>query len=526
MQTVFGINMVGLLDGQPRLLNLKDLLEAFLRHRREVVTRRTLFELRKARERAHLVEGLAIALANIDEMITLIKASPTPAEAKTGLMARPWASNLVEVMLERAGEVSARPEGLDPEFGQGPDGYRLSPAQAQAILDLRLHRLTALEQDKLLNEYRELLDTIRELGLILADPGRLMAVIREELTRIRAEYADPRRTEILTDHLDLSLEDLITPQEVVVTLTHQGYAKSQPVDQYQAQRRGGRGKNATAQKEEDFIDTMFVANTHDTLLCFSSLGKVYWLKVYELPQGSRGARGKPIVNLLPLGMGERITAILPIKEFTENSHVFMATRGGTVKKTPLSEFSRPRTSGIIAILLKDDDRLVDVALTDGATDVMLFTDAGKAIRFPESEVRSMGRAAGGIRGIKLGRNSQVIGLLKVGEGTVLTVAENGFGKRTRFEDFPVHGRGGQGVIALQTSERNGRMVAAVRVNEDDQVMLLSSGGALVRTPVAEISVLGRNTQGVRVIKLDAGERLCAVDRVICLDEEGNGDDLI
>jgi DNA gyrase subunit A len=526
MQTVFGINMVGLLDGQPRLLNLKDLLEAFLRHRREVVTRRTLFELRKARERAHLVEGLAIALANIDEMIALIKASPTPAEAKTGLMARPWASNLVEVMLERAGEVSARPEGLDPEFGQGPDGYRLSPAQAQAILDLRLHRLTALEQDKLLNEYRELLDTIRELGLILADPGRLMAVIREELTRIRAEYADPRRTEILTDHLDLSLEDLITPQEVVVTLTHQGYAKSQPVDQYQAQRRGGRGKNATAQKEEDFIDTMFVANTHDTLLCFSSLGKVYWLKVYELPQGSRGARGKPIVNLLPLGMGERITAILPIKEFTENSHVFMATRGGTVKKTPLSEFSRPRTSGIIAILLKDDDRLVDVALTDGATDVMLFTDAGKAIRFPESEVRSMGRAAGGIRGIKLGRNSQVIGLLKVGEGTVLTVAENGFGKRTRFEDFPVHGRGGQGVIALQTSERNGRMVAAVRVNEDDQVMLLSSGGALVRTPVAEISVLGRNTQGVRVIKLDAGERLCAVDRVICLDEEGNGDDLI
>jgi len=430
-------------------------------------------------------------------------------------------------MLERAGEVSARPEGLDPEFGQGPDGYRLSPAQAQAILDLRLHRLTALEQDKLLNEYRELLDTIRELGLILADPGRLMAVIREELTRIRTEYADPRRTEILTDHLDLSLEDLITPQEVVVTLTHQGYAKSQPVDQYQAQRRGGRGKNATAQKEEDFIDTMFVANTHDTLLCFSSLGKVYWLKVYELPQGSRSARGKPIVNLLPLGMGERITAILPIKEFTEDSHVLMATRGGTVKKTPLSEFSRPRTSGIIAILLKDDDRLVDVALTDGQTEVMLFTDAGKAIRFPESEVRSMGRAAGGIRGIKLGRNGQVIGLLKVGEGTVLTVAENGFGKRTRFEDFPVHGRGGQGVIALQTSERNGRMVAAVRVNADDQVMLLSSGGALVRTAVAEISVLGRNTQGVRVIKLDAGERLCAVDRVICLDEdEGNGDDLI
>ena len=527
MQTVFGINMVGLLDGQPRLLNLKDLLEAFLRHRREVVTRRTLFELRKARERAHLVEGLAIALANIDEMIALIKASPTPAEAKTGLMARPWASNLVEVMLERAGEVSARPEGLAPEFGQGADGYRLSPAQAQAILDLRLHRLTALEQDKLLNEYRELLDTIRELGLILADPSRLMAVIREELTRIRAEYADARRTEILTDHLDLSLEDLITPQEVVVTLTHQGYAKSQPVDQYQAQRRGGRGKMATAQKEEDFIDTMFVANTHDTLLCFSSLGKVYWLKVYELPQGSRGARGKPIVNLLPLGMGERITAILPIKEFTEDSHVFMATRGGTVKKTPLSEFSRPRTSGIIAILLKDDDRLVDVALTDGQTEIMLFTDTGKAIRFPESEVRPMGRTAGGIRGIKLGRNGQVIGLLKVGEGTVLTVAENGFGKRTRFEDFPVHGRGGQGVIALQTSERNGRMVAAVRVNADDQVMLLSSSGALVRTAVAEIPILGRNTQGVRVIKLDAGERLCAVDRVICMDEdEGTGDDLI
>ena len=521
LQTVFGINMVGLLDGQPRLLNLKDLLDAFLRHRREVVTRRTLFELRKARERAHLVEGLAIALANIDEMIALIKASPTPAEAKVALVARSWASALVQEMLARAGEVSARPEGLEPEYGPTETGYRLSPAQAQAILDLRLHRLTALEQDKLLEEYRGLLDSIRELGLILADPTRLMAVIRDELVQIRSDYADARRTEILADHLDLSMEDLITPQEVVVTLTHQGYAKSQPLDQYQAQRRGGRGKLATAQKEEDFIDKMFVANTHDTLLCFSSLGKVYWLKVYELPQGSRGSRGKPIVNLLPLGLGERITAILPIKAF-EDSYVFMATKDGTVKKTPLTEFSRPRSSGIIAILLKSDDRLVDVALTDGHTEVMLFTDAGKAIRFPESEVRPMGRAAAGIRGIKLSRDSQVIGLLTVGEGTVLTVAENGFGKRSAFDDFPVHGRGGQGVIALQTSERNGRMVAAVRVSEDDQVMLLSSSGALVRTAVSEISLLGRNTQGVRVIKLEAGERLCAVDRVICLDDEGEG----
>jgi DNA gyrase subunit A len=519
LQTVFGINMVGLLDGQPRLLNLKELLEAFLRHRREVVTRRTLFELRKARERAHLVEGLAIALANIDEMIALIKASPTPADAKAALVERVWVSALIEQMLARAGEVSARPDGLDPAFGPSPAGYQLSPAQAQAILDLRLHRLTALEQDKLLEEYRGLLDSIRELGLILADPMRLMQVIRDELEQIRKDFADPRRTEILVDHLDLSMEDLITPQEVVVTLTHQGYAKSQPVDQYQAQRRGGRGKLATNQKEEDFIDKMFVANTHDTLLCFSSLGKVYWLKVYELPQGSRGARGKPIVNLLPLGMGERINAILPIKEFTEDSYVLMATRGGTVKKTPLSEFSRPRSSGIIAILLRDDDRLVDVALTDGETEVMLFTDAGKAIRFHESEVRAMGRAAGGIRGIKVARSAQVIGLLTVGEGTVLTVAENGFGKRSQFEDFPQHGRGGQGVIALQTSERNGRMVAAVRVSEDDQIMLLSSSGALVRTAVSEISVLGRNTQGVRVIKLEAGERLCAVDRVICLDDE-------
>jgi DNA gyrase subunit A len=523
MESVFGINMVALMDGQPKLLNLKEMLEAFLRHRREVVTRRTIYDLRKARERAHILEGQAVALANIDEVIAVIKASPTPAEAKVALLARPWPGGAVPQMLERAGNVIARPDNLPVEFGLHADGYRLSEAQAQAILDLRLHRLTGLEQDKILQEFQELLAQIQDLTDILARPERLLQVIRAELEDIRAKYGDKRRTEIIRDHSDLTIEDLIEQQDVVVTLSHGGYAKAQPVTAYQAQRRGGRGKAATAMKDEDFVDKLFVANTHDTLLCFSSAGKMYWLKVYQLPQASRGSRGKPIVNLLPLQEGERINAVLPIHEFEENKYVFMATAQGTVKKTSLEAFSRPRQAGIIAIELEPNDRLVGVDITDGSKQIILCSSGGKAIRFAEDDVRPMGRTAAGVRGIRLPEGEEVISLIIVDEqGMVLTASQNGYGKRTAVEDFPVHGRGGQGVIALQISERNGRMVGALLVKPDDEIMLISSGGTLVRTAASEISQQGRNAQGVRLIRLDEGDRLVGLERIVAEGDE-NGE---
>ena len=517
METVFGINMVALQDGQPRIMGLRELLDAFLRHRREVVTRRTVFELRKARERAHVLEGLAVALANIDEIIALIKAAPAPAEARTALMSRDWRPGAVAEMLARAGTAATRPDELAPEYGLSARGYRLSEVQAQAILDMRLHRLTGLEQDKIVSEYRELLARVVELSEILALPARLTAVVRAELVEIRDAYGDARRTEISRDHLDLSTEDLIEPQDVVVTLSHAGYAKAQPISDYQAQRRGGRGRMATTVKDEDFVEKFFVAHTHDTVLCFSNRGKVYWLRVYELPQAGRGSRGRPIVNLLPLEEGEKINAVLPVKQFDELHYVFMATSSGTVKKTPLAAFSRPRASGIIAVDLRGDDHLVGVALTDGARQIMLCTSGGKAIRFHEDEVRPMGREAAGVRGVRLGAAQRVIALLVLGEGHVLTASENGYGKLTPLEEFPGHGRGGQGVIALQTTERNGATVAALQVLEQDELMLISSTGTLVRTPVADISVVGRNTQGVRLIRLSEGERLTGVERVAALE---------
>ncbi|MBP9130540.1 MAG: DNA gyrase subunit A [Steroidobacteraceae bacterium] len=514
MESVFGVNMVALLDGQPRLLNLKDMIEAFVRHRREVVTRRTVFDLRKARDRGHILEGLAVALANIDEIIALIKASPTPPEAKAALVAREWRGGAVPEMLARAGDVSARPTGLEAALGLHGAIYRLSETQAQAILDLRLHRLTGLEQDKILAEYAELLETIRDLSDILARPERLLQVIRDELIAIREQYGDERRTRIERDESDLTIEDLITPQDVVVTLSHGGYAKSQPVSEYRAQGRGGRGRSATAMKDEDFVEKLFVANTHDTLLCFSSRGQLYWLKVYQLPMAGRVSRGKPIVNLLPLQEGERITAVLPIREYEEEKYIFMATALGTVKKTSLVAFSRPRTAGIIAVGLEEGDQLVGVDITDGKRDVMMFTTEGKAIRFAEDDVRPMGRNAAGVRGIRLPDDERVISLIIPDpQGLILIASENGFGKLTSVEEFPVHGRGGQGVIAIQTTERNGRLVAATQVATTNELMLMSSGGTLVRTRAAEVSVLGRNTQGVRLIRLDEGERLIGVESV-------------
>jgi DNA gyrase subunit A len=523
LETVFGINMVALIDGQPKLLSLKEMLEAFIRHRREVVTRRTIYDLAKARDRAHVLEGLAVALANIDEVIALIKASPSSVEAKAALIERVWHSGAVPEMLARAGEISTRPSGLATDLGvTGGGGYKLSETQAQAILDMRLHRLTGLEQDKIIAEYQELLSLIVDLTDILARPERLTQVVREELIAIRDQYGDARRTEINRDHLDLSTEDLIEPQDVVVTLSHAGYAKSQPVTEYQTQRRGGRGKAATSVKDEDFIEKLFVAHTHDTILCFSNRGKVYWKRVFELPLAGRGSRGKPMVNLLPLEEGEKINAILPIKQFDDEHFVFMATSQGTVKKTPLSAFSRPRASGIIAVGLDTDDRLVGVALTDGTREVILSSSGGKSIRFHENEVRPMGREATGVRGIKLVAGQELISLIVVGEGHILTASANGYGKLTPLEDFPAHGRGGQGVIALQTTERNGEMVAALQVNSEHELMMISSTGTLVRTPVAEISVVGRNTQGVRLIRLGEGERLTGVERIDSLGEEPPG----
>ncbi len=519
LQSVFGINMVALQDGQPKLMNLKQILEAFLRHRREVVTRRTIFDLRKARDRAHVLEGQSVALANIDEVIALIKASKSPAEAKDGLMARSWPPGAVTDMVKSAGKTDTRPDSLEEGYGVIDGEYRLSAVQAQAILDLRLHRLTGLEQKKILNEYKEILGKIKEFSNILADPDELLRVIRAELIEIRDAFGDERRTEIIKDHTDLSDEDLIPQEEVVVTLSHGGYAKAQPVGAYQAQRRGGRGRSATKVKDEDFIDKLFVANTHDTLLCFSSRGKMYWLKVYQVPQASRGSRGKPIVNLLPLEEDERINAVLPTKEFDASNFVFMATSRGTVKKTPLSLFSRPRASGIIAIDLRNDDRLVDVAITDGKREIILVASSGKAIRFKEEDVRPMGRGAAGVRGIRLSPGHDVIALCVVGDGLLLSATANGYGKRTAVDEFPVQGRGGQGVIAIQTSARNGRTVGALQVMEDDEIMLISSSGTLVRTPVSEISIIGRNTQGVRLIRVQSGQRLVGLARIESIEDE-------
>lgn len=522
LQNVFGINVVALVDNQPRILNLKQLLEYFIRHRREVVTRRTLFDLRKARERAHLLEGLAVALANIDEVIATIKAAPSPAEAKRALVDRTWKSDTVEAMLARAGADASRPEELSRDFGLTDNGYQLTEIQAQAILDLRLQKLTGLEQDKIISEFEEILSKIADLLEILSSPDRLMKVIKDELIEIRENFGDERRTEIRETQTDLTLEDLITEEEVVLTLSHQGYAKRQPLTVYQAQRRGGKGKAAAGTKEEDFIDKLFVASTHDTILCFSSRGRVYWLKVYQVPEAGRTARGRPMVNLLPLEEGERINAMLPIREYRDDLYVFMATATGTVKKTPLTDFSRPRTSGIIAVDLRDDDTLVGVNVTDGEQDIMLFTSAGKAIRFSEASVRAMGRTACGVRGIKLHEGQRVISLIVAKPGDVLTVTEHGYGKRTPVDQFPLKGRAGMGVISIKTSERNGAQVGAVWVNDEDEVMLITDGGTLVRTPVKDVSVLSRDTQGVKMINVAGDEKLIGIERIEMLEGDDDG----
>jgi len=514
MQTVFGINMVALHGGRPRVMNLKEILDYFIQHRREVVIRRTLFDLGKARARAHILEGLAIALANIDAIIALIKQSSTPAQARQALLEPLWQPGLVMEMLNRAGSDVSRPDGLAKDYALVEGGYRLSEVQAQAILDLRLQKLTGLEQDKIIKEYEELLNKIIDLLDILARPERLMQVIRDELDEIREKYGDERRTEIIEDHLNLSMEDLITEEDVVVTLSHAGYAKSQPIDTYRLQRRGGKGKSSANMKSEDFIDKLFVASTHDTILCFSSRGRVYWLKVYELPQASRVARGKPIINLLPLSEDERINAVLPIREFSEDKYVFMATADGTVKKTPLKEFSRPRPSGKFAIELVEGNQLIGVELTDGNHDVMLFSDNGKVVRFKESNVRSMGRTARGVRGIRLDTGQRVMSLIIVEANTaVLTATGNGYGKRTSVDDYPVQARGGKGVISIQTNDRNGRVIGAVMVNDDDEIMLISDQATLIRTPVRDVSSMSRNTQGVRLVTLKEGEQLVGLEGI-------------
>lgn len=557
LQSVFGINMVAIEDGQPKVMNLKQILEAFVRHRREVVTRRTVFELRKARERGHILEGLAVALANIDPVIELIKKSPSPAEAKERLMAETWLPGAVEGMLERAGDVNAcRPEGLSMAYGFNNGRYALSAEQAQAILDLRLNRLTGLEQDKLVAEYSEVLSKISELALILAEPERLLNVIRDELRDTLSLYGDKRRTEIIATRLDLTLEDLINEEDVVLTISHTGYAKIQPITDYRAQRRGGRGKSAASVKDEDYIEHLLVASTHDTVLCFTNAGKVYWLKVYELPQASRGSKGRPLVNVLPLAPNERVTALLPIdmaayadQDVSEDEelddtvveaiaesdeeelddaadlavtgtdeptgdYIFMATASGTVKKTLLSQFSRPRSSGLIALKLDEGDTLIAVAVTNGASEIMLFSDGGKVIRFKEKHVRTMGRTARGVRGMRLPEGQRLISMIIPQTGAkILTASENGFGKRTELGEYPRRGRGGQGVIAMQTSDRNGALIGAVQVSDSDELMLISDQGTLVRTRVSEVSVLSRNTQGVTLIKLNKNEHLVGLVRL-------------
>ncbi|HSA68064.1 MAG TPA: DNA gyrase subunit A [Burkholderiales bacterium] len=525
LQDSFHMNMVALVDGQPRLLNLKDLLAAFIAHRREVVTRRTVYELRQARARGHVLEGLAVALSNVDPVIELIKKAPSPAEAKRGLMERAWGSELVRSLVGNATAARFRPEGLAQEFGLQEEGYRLSEEQAQAILELRLQRLTALEQDKIRAEYREVIVAITDLLDILAKPARITKIIDEELRKLKAEFADKRKSEIVTVAEDISIEDLIAPQDMVVTFSHGGYVKSQPLADYRAQRRGGRGRMATSMKEDDFIERLFVAHSHDYLLCFSDRGRLYWLKVYEVPVGSRASRGKPIVNMFPLEEGEKITAVVPVKEFDENHYVFMATAHGTVKKTPLAEFSRPRPSGIIAVGLDQGDYLVGCVLTDGGYDVMLFSSEGKSVRFPESDVRPMGRQATGVRGMRLDEGQRVVCMLaaKDDSRSVLTATANGYGKRTAIADYPRHGRGGQGVIAIQVSERNGALIGAVLVDEHDEVMLISTGGVLIRTAVSQIREMGRSTQGVTLISLDAGEKLAGMERIEERDlGNGNG----
>ncbi|HHT9720612.1 TPA: DNA gyrase subunit A [Legionella pneumophila] len=521
MQNVFGINMVALVDGQPRTLNLKQILEYFIKHRREVVTRRTIFELKKARSRAHLLEGLGIALANIDEMIALIKQSPTPQDAKSALLSKIWQPGLVKAMLEKAGSNASRPDDLTEEYGLHENGYKLSEAQAQAILELRLHRLTALEQDKIINEFEELLNLIKELLDILASPERLMQVIRDELIEIKSQFGDERRTEITASQEDLTIEDLIIEEDVVVTLSHQGYVKYQPITAYQAQRRGGKGKSATHVKDEDFVERLVIASTHDTLLCFSNHGKLYWLKAYQLPQASRASRGRPIINILPLAEGEEINAMLPVREYKDGSYVFMATKKGTVKKVPLNAFSRPRSNGIIAVDLEEDDSLVGVDITDGTRDIMLFTDAGKVIRFDENKVRPMGRTARGVRGIRVEKDQAVKSLVVVDPngGTILTATENGYGKRTHVDEYRVSGRGGQGVISIQVTERNGKVVRSLQVTDNDEAMLITDKGTLVRFKVNELSVIGRNTQGVRLINVSSGETVVGMQKIVDLGEE-------
>ncbi len=524
MQNVFGINMVALVNGQPKLLDLKSILDAFIVHRREVVTRRTIFDLRKARDRAHLLEGLAVALSNIDEIIALIKRSPSPAVAKAALLEKAWAPGVVIDMLQRAGAGSSRPEDIPANCGLVDDQYRLTERQAQAILDLRLHKLTGLEQDKIISEYREILDKIEDLLDILNRDERLKHEIRLELETIREQFADDRRTEIIIDHSDLTVEDLISEEDVVVTISHLGYAKAQPLESYSAQRRGGRGKAATKVKDEDFVEKMFSASTHDTLLCFSTRGKVYWQKVYQLPIGSRTARGRPMVNLLPLEENERITAILPVRDYPEDQFIFFATASGKVKRTSLASFSRPRANGIIALDLREDDSLIGVQLTAGTSDLMLFTSAGKGIRIAESSIRAMGRTAAGVRGIKVKPGDEVISLLatETDEGEILFATENGYGKRTRVQDFSTQGRGGQGVISIQTSKRNGRVVGAIRVSGDEEIMLISNAGTLVRTPVEGISILARNTQGVTLIRVGEDEKLVQIEPVAAsVGDNGN-----
>jgi DNA gyrase subunit A len=525
LQDTFGINMVALVDGRPRLLNVKQMLEAFLAHRREVVIRRTVYELRKARERAHLQEGLAVALSNVDEIIALIKAARTPAEAKAGLMGRAWQSVLVAEMLARSSADFSKPEDLGPDLGLTDAGYRLSEAQAQRILELQLQRLTGLEQDKIVAEYKELLEKIGDYLDLLAQPARITGVIAEELKKLKADYGDARKSEVVLDTEEIGIEDLITPEDMVVTFSHSGYIKAQPVADYRAQRRGGRGKQAAATKQDDFIERLFVANTHDYVLCFSSRGKVYWLKVYEVPQGTRTSRGRPIVNLFPLEEGEKINAVLPVKHFDAEHFVFFATANGTVKKTPLTDFSRPLKKGIIAIDLERGDYLIGAAITDGSHHIMLFSDAGKAVRFEEADVRPMGRAARGVIGMRLPEGVRVVSMLTAADErrTVLTATENGYGKRTPIAEYTLHGRGTQGMIAIQTNERNGRVVGAVLVEDRDEIMLVSTGGVLVRIKVDQIREMGRSTQGVTLINLDAGDRLACIEKVLEAEEENGGD---
>jgi DNA gyrase subunit A len=521
LEDTFGMNMVALVDGQPRLLNLKQFLDAFLRHRREVVTRRTVFELRRARERGHILEGLAVALSNVDDVIALIKSAATPADAKNELMARFWRSKLVEEMLERSAGQASRPEGLTPEFGLQKKGYRLSDVQAQRILEMRLQSLTALEQDKITSEYKETMDKIADLIDVLAKPARVTKIISQELAEVKKQYGDERKSEIVTKTQELSTEDLIASEDVVVTLSHGGYMKCQPVADYRAQKRGGRGRQATSTKEDDFVEKLFIANTHDHILCFSNRGRVYWLKVYEVPQGSRASRGKPIVNLVPLMEHEKITAVLPVSEFDDEHFVFMATAMGTVKKTALSAFSRPMAKGIIAVSLEDGDHLIGVALTDGKQDAMLFSDAGKAVRFAEKEVRVMGRNAAGVRGMKLAKGQHMMSLLIASDEklSVLTATENGYGKRTPVSEYTRHGRGTQGMIAIQCSERNGKLIGAQLVGAEDEIMLITTGGVLIRTHVSEVREQGRSTQGVRLINLvDDGEKLAGLEKIVESDE--------